>query len=41
MKAIRAGLCEESGATVLQKSGNSDLSLSAGDVDPKETLQNK
>lgn len=37
MKAIRAGLCDESGATVLQKRGNSERSLSAGDVEPKDT----
>lgn len=37
MNAIRAKLCDESGATVRKKNGNSRRSLSAGDVEPKET----
>lgn len=37
IKAIRATLWDESGATVRKKSGNSRWSLSAGDVDPNDT----
>lgn len=40
IKAIRATLWDESGATVRKKSGNSRWSLSAGDVDPKDTYTN-
>lgn len=37
MNAIRAGFSDELGATVRWKSGNLRRSLSAGDVEPKET----
>lgn len=39
MKAILAGLWEESGITVRKKKGNSSRSLSAGAVDPNDTLR--
>lgn len=35
---MRAKLCDESGATVRKKNGNSRRSLSAGEVDPNETF---
>jgi hypothetical protein len=39
MKAILAGLCDESGITVRKKKGNSSRSLSAGAVVPNDTLR--
>lgn len=39
MKAIRAGLCDESGMTVRKKYGNSSRSLNAGAVVPNDTFK--
>lgn len=39
IKAMRAGLCDESGITVRKKKGNSSLSLKAGAVLPNDTFK--